>query len=543
VDNVNHQPPTETAQPSWLNDMVRIGGDRAITETPNWSAMTHEQLYDAVVTNNDPGAVYRASADWIDLGNRMLTSSDTLHQQIVETESGWQGEAADSARAAITQLVGWSGKAAQTAQFMGHQLNQQGDVLATAKASMPAPSNFELAQAAATQPGLAGMNASLTDLRTQQQAAQESHAQAIAVANAMTVGSQQIDQSTPEFEPVPIVLHKASPMLQGSPAMSQPAGQGLGSTPASPMINGASPVAQSTQTRTQSAETPVAAAPHQPGVAASGGSPAQWGGSGNNGPAWAAASPPMPSQGTTSSGYVPPSGVNYSSGSPGYSPANTVPSGYAPSGYAPANTTPSAYVPPSTMPSNSGPGPFGWSPSSTGFGPGVANQPGGSQPNAGNSWLPGGTGDPEMIPEGVPTGGLPRGGGLTGLTGGGGVGPSGVGAGPASAAKAGMASEKALADEESVGGVRGGSIADRLGGGTGSGAGKPGMSAAETEEAATAGGRSSGSLPAGAGTRKRGEDDKEHKSAGYLKGEQIFEPLGGELPPAVIGERRPKKQS
>ena len=46
-------------------------------------------------------------------------------------------------------------------------------------------------------------------------------------------------------------------------------------------------------------------------------------------------------------------------------------------------------------------------------------------------------------------------------------------------------------------------------------------------------------MPPRAGTGRK-EEDKEHK-ARYLRGEKVFEPLGSDLPPATIGEKKPKQ--
>jgi hypothetical protein len=48
-----------------------------------------------------------------------------------------------------------------------------------------------------------------------------------------------------------------------------------------------------------------------------------------------------------------------------------------------------------------------------------------------------------------------------------------------------------------------------------------------------------GGAPAAGG---RGEEDKEHRSASYIMGGDLFEVPGENLPPSVIGGAKPRKK-
>ncbi|NUT94628.1 MAG: hypothetical protein HOY78_21675, partial [Saccharothrix sp.] len=52
------------------------------------------------------------------------------------------------------------------------------------------------------------------------------------------------------------------------------------------------------------------------------------------------------------------------------------------------------------------------------------------------------------------------------------------------------------------------------------------------------GGAPMGGAPGGG----QGDEDKEHRSAAYLRGEDIFDVPGENLPPSVIGGAKPKKK-
>lgn len=513
--------------------------------------MTHEQLYLAVCGGNDPSAVYDVSDKWTSLGNNMLESANTLHQQVAASSAGWQGEAAESSRDAVSQLVGWGGKAGATAQVMGQQLNQQGQVMATAKTNMPGPFDFDLDMAAMVDPGLAGFASSVIDSQPGQQMAQEQYARAIDVAVAMERDSAQIDADTPEFEPVPTVIspRQVSPLLPFSnttpvtPAepdaplapeepfqMAQPALTGttiMGAplaTPASPPVTGVPVTSQPhlnapDTTTTQGYQPPVSPSGYQPV------SPAGYQ------PPVSPVHQPSPNPAGNPTGWSP------SSEPPPPPNIYTVPSG--PSG----QTIVSGYPGPSTggpgpgmpNPSNGWPSTTSW-PSGGPTGPGIGSPPGGNVPVGGfpGGSFPGGGFPGGSFPEGEFPGGVPGGGGPGSSVPGGGFGPGASGAGP-----------------ESMRGYQPGAISSRLGSSpagarANAGASETGAGAVDAErEAAGAGslgsaaGRTSSTpgMPGGGGS-KRKEEDKEHKSAGYVEGEDIFEPLGGELPPAVIGERR-----
>lgn len=519
------QPPAEVAQPSWLNDQVRIGGDRAIIGPTNWAALSHQQLYDAVCGNNDPGVVFDVSDRWVNLGNTMLESVNTLHQQVANTTSGWEGDAAESSRNAVIQLVDWGGKASQTAQFMGHQLNQQAQVMATAKANMPQPQQFDLTQATAVAPGMAGLRSSLTDMQVAAQAADEAHARAVDVARAMESASIPIDSATPEFEPVPTVQKKGVV------------------TPGTTLLPADGPTLRTGTTDGSTArQQQDGIVPAQPGPA----TPNEQRGMSSDGVAAQSFTPAgLSAPGTAGSGYTAqytaPAGVQPGGGqavaggqSGSWQPGTTTStSWYTPGPAATPGIGSGGFVPPV----GAGPSPVNTTPSGyPGLGPWVVPQSSDDpQPTPGGSGAPAWTeGDPESM--GGP-GGTP-------------FQSADGGIGPISPGVAGGVGVGSAAGEE---GYRPGTISARLGGSSGgAGSGSSALGPDEVERAGTRAGAAGGVAEPGSpgsgasgmsGARRgRKEDDKKHKSAGYVQGDDdIFEPLGGDLAPPVIGERRSKQ--
>ncbi|MFD1149186.1 hypothetical protein ACFQ3T_18800, partial [Saccharothrix hoggarensis] len=54
--------------------------------------------------------------------------------------------------------------------------------------------------------------------------------------------------------------------------------------------------------------------------------------------------------------------------------------------------------------------------------------------------------------------------------------------------------------------------------------------------------RAAGAPMGGAPAGGQGAEDKEHRAAAYLRGEDIFEVPGENLPPSVIGGAKPRKK-
>jgi hypothetical protein len=543
----------ELGRPPWLDRPVKIGDGRAITGPTNWAAMTHEELYTAVCGGNEPSTVYDVSDKWVSLGNNMLESANTLHQQVTASSAGWTGEAAAASRDAVSQLVGWGGSAAQTAQVMGQQLAQQGQVMETAKTNMPGPVDFDVKMAAMAQPGLAGFANAVLDTQPGQQMAAEAHARAIDVATTMEQASTQVDASTPEFQPVPLVISpNQRGTLQPFSKMQAPTAALSPEIPASPKMVDSTARTQATDgTQAQSAITP--AQPPNTGAPVTG--QPYGGGSGGTSTSGYQAPPPQGGyQPNSPGGYQPP--AQGSPGNPGGGGGSTGWTG----GSSPVQPQDIYAVPTTGTTTSSYPGPSGGSPYSSGptgwpTGPGPQTSdptwtnpsggPGGSSPGGG---FPGGTFPGGSFPGGsFPGGSVPKGGIPTGeFPEGGGPGGASGGTGPGGAAGGGS---------DSMRSYQPGAISSRLGSGAtgaraaaGSASGSS-ESAVEAERAATGAGgpgsaaARSGSTPgmAGGGGGKRKEEDKEHKSKGYVEGDDdLFEPLGGELPPPVIGERRPK---
>jgi hypothetical protein len=543
---------------SKLDDNVAVGEDRALNGTGNWAAVPHEELYASVHENNNPAEAYSLAREWTQLGNMMAENSRVMDETIRSTESGWTGPAAEVARQATLKLATWGGDAAQTSQYMGTRIADQGLAAERAKTAMPEPKNFDyekMLRDGFTTGGLAGLSQAVVDVQAASAQARSSHDQAAQVMAQMEAESKNVDQTTPRFVRPPEVTQgstvdpRVDGLMRGQELMPAQRMNGLRRT-------------QSDQVTPSGFESGALAAssgaPGVPGGVPAGGIP---GVPGSTTPSFAGAPGGVP-------GGVPGGGSFGGQGTPDF--ASMVPGATGGPGgqsalrgqsYTPPNMTvpdipngstfTSGYNP--NIPSSAGGGhlggtsfrsPTGSFDPSTMLPPGITTGRGSGDTTRGNyppgyspSKIPGGinpiTGMP-YTPEEIRSGrGMPGlRGGMPGMPGGGGGGgmPSGFGGG--------------------AGGVGGGA-----GGGFGRG-GIPGMggsmgavAAAEQAAARSASGMLSGQNGApgqpgggapGMGAGKgNGDDDKEHKNK-YASNEKIFDEPG-RMVPSVIGEK-PAKQ-
>jgi hypothetical protein len=552
-----------------LDENVSLGEDRVLNVSGNWASVPHKQLYESVHVNNDPAEAYALAREWTDLGNMMADNSRAMDEVIRGTESGWQGVAAQAARESTLKLATWGGDAAQTSQYMGTRIAEQGLTAERAKAAMPEPVEFDweqmLRQGFATG-GLAGLTRAVQDVNAVSEQARSAHEQAVQVMTNMETQSRSVDQTTPRFvippdatsgdstavnglmsrrlddsaaggapstasALVPFSTASGSVGAPGGPEGFQSsgftggsAGSGFqgGSGGPQPSFDGAQPGVSGAQPNFGGAQPGVGG---QPSFGGAGYQPAA--ASGGQNTFTSSYMPPnipvpdVPQTGTSTSGYVPPAGPGYQGDT------NYRPPGYQPPNFQQPNTgyPGQGYVP--------GGGPYnpGGGRNNTGN---QSNNPGGpynpADPRSGPGYMPPRidplTGEPYRPGQGPRPMPFTGGGGGSGGSGGGSGGGGGFG-GPRGGAgfveQGGMrqpgfaAGAGAMAAEEAAA-MRGnqGAAAGR--------AGAPGM----------------GMGGMGGGGRG-GEEDKEHRSK-YVTGEKIVDEPG-RMVPLVIGDKQSRKQA
>ncbi|MGW1681915.1 PPE domain-containing protein [Saccharopolyspora sp. NPDC002376] len=570
--------------------------DIVLTETQNWASRSHEELYAAVHTDNDPGRVGQLSDEWNGLSRDIGEAAQRMSERVRGTETGWQGQAADAARAAIQELADWNVQAGDTAGSLAARISTQGRVMEVAKAEMPEPvKGGEVLTAAvigayATN-DLESFTRATNDLQAHQAQATSAHERAVQVMTNMEAQSRTIDSETPRFTPPPNPVteermharmapmaaggadQQLEPQKQGRPMDPQQQGQplepqqqGQPMDPASTTPEGMSPAAANgpggIDGPTKAMPMPkLGDGPAGPG--ALGGGPGGIGGGPGGGFDGPTKAMPMPKLGDGPAGPGAlgggPGGIGGGPGGGFDSPTKSMPmpnippldpSGTTPQGTSPQGTSPQSFKPPTLPTGPGGNGDHTYQPRPY-MGPGPQlpsgpnrNRPGSNQP--GNQNGPGWRGQVPPIP-----------GGPGGLTGPGGGGPGGTGGGPGGF-RGGPGAIPSLGGGGGVGGGAGGAGVGAGGGasgssnlapggssGTGGGRpGDPGLGArgmgggAGQAGAAGAPGMGGGAM----GNRGRGGEEDKERSAKYVQGGQIVEVPGADLPPPVIGEGKKKKR-
>ncbi|WP_344621276.1 PPE domain-containing protein, partial [Actinosynnema pretiosum] len=345
--------------------MEQEAADLVLTDTQNWASRSHRELYDSVHTNNDPGQTGEIGSEWGHFGTELTEAARVINERVAASESGWTGDSADGARAAIRLLSDWVTETAETAVTVGTRVQEQAQIMQNARTNIPEPVEFNWDQATNTlsSGGLTWLASSSVDVQAANEHARLQHEHAVNVMTSMENDSRNVDQNTPKFSPPfnPTTGAYEEPQVATIRTVDAP---GLGD--ASGALTAAGVTNQGGQVSGYSGPAGAGGAGGGGAVATEGYKPV--GGSGYEGPggsttqggssgyAPAAASYNGPSGGTTNQSYATstPAAASAPTYTPpansGYTPQAPTPSygGYTPTpqgGYTPPQST---YTPPGT---------------------------------------------------------------------------------------------------------------------------------------------------------------------------------------------------
>ncbi|RLK54015.1 PPE domain-containing protein [Actinokineospora cianjurensis] len=185
------------------------GADLVLTEPTNWAAYSHPQLYLSVHANLDPGVTSAVVNTWARLGADMGESATRFATAVRDTESGWEGEAASTARSSMTALADWGAETAATAVTLSVRLDEQGSHAERARSRMPEPVQFDWDSVLSDMFGSGnpvGLFIVLQDLKRFNDLARDAHDQAVEVMVELETNSRTIDAAMPVFALPPNVL-------------------------------------------------------------------------------------------------------------------------------------------------------------------------------------------------------------------------------------------------------------------------------------------------------------------------------------------------
>ncbi|RSD07823.1 hypothetical protein [Amycolatopsis eburnea] len=530
-----------------------------------WANATHEQMNEAITQDANPATVAETSEEWVRVGNDLGTHQKTLADAINASTSNWQGDAGDAVREHLAGVGKWLGATAQGATLAGRQQEIHSQALNETQRQMVAnpPVQFDLQS---TNQRLMSMTDPVQYAAAAGEAIQTYRAQTAARDHAAQIMTQYDETigaavATPRFPAPPkLPTATATRQLTGTRADGGAAASAehplLARTAMDPALD---PTASGrTPAGLDAAGLGGAGGPGGSGAGIpGGGSGIPGGGPGGSGTEGFSGSGIPGGGGAGGSGFSGagiPAASGGGAGGSGFSPGSIpeIPGGSFSGAGIPGSSVPgfddsttSSGFSPSGIPSSGGPGGSGYTP------PSIPNIPdvggGGTTIGRGGSPIPGFTPpgiDPITgLPTGTGPGGIPGGGKtptigrLGGINGDsiasrlGGIGGGGAGGGSLGGIGGGGAGG---------GGVRG-TGAGNLAGGAASGAAAEAEAAAARNagmagKAGAAGSPGMGGMGAGARGGK-GDNDKEHKAADYLEsddpnffaGEQV-------VAPPVIGD-------
>ncbi len=184
-------------QSAELSGDVRMGDDRAITDTPNWMGYSSQQLFDSATMQNTPTTADTLGQAFNTGGNDLADAANRLLSAVSKLDNAWTGVAADSAKGALTPLASAAGSAGTSAQLMSAQMSQQSAAAAEVR-KLPSPQEFNVDQAlnAALTGGLPALQA---DLKAQKDAADAVKREQVSYLTAYTATLAAVDAQTPSF--------------------------------------------------------------------------------------------------------------------------------------------------------------------------------------------------------------------------------------------------------------------------------------------------------------------------------------------------------
>ncbi|SDN60217.1 ESX secretion-associated protein EspG [Allokutzneria albata] len=188
------------AQEQRLRGAVRMGEDRAMTQTGHWEGVPHQKMWDEIHDRNKPGDVFLDADRWTKLGNEMAERSGAMARAIEETANGWVGRGGDAARAGSLKLAEWAGDAAISLQYMGNRTADLGDRAEWAKHAMPKPAERTTIEATFLDKAaglLALVSLGELKLKLEQAKADLLHQEAARVMQVNENGTREVDAGEP----------------------------------------------------------------------------------------------------------------------------------------------------------------------------------------------------------------------------------------------------------------------------------------------------------------------------------------------------------
>ncbi|GAB3295972.1 PPE domain-containing protein [Parasphingorhabdus pacifica] len=181
-----------------------------------WQGYSHQELYDQIHQGPGPDGSTDSVRRWGEL-NRALGDIDTdLASALTAAMAGWQGVAAENARAGLRPLGEWAVQAQQAAQLMRDRAEQQADYVGKARADMPPPVPVRNEDPGTAVTMLTHLFGGQTDHEAEEARQNAAEQRAFEVMRTYESSTRANTTTLASFAPAPQVVVDSPPAVSGS---------------------------------------------------------------------------------------------------------------------------------------------------------------------------------------------------------------------------------------------------------------------------------------------------------------------------------------
>lgn len=109
----------------------------------DWMTHSHEQLHAMATQGLDLPGANTVAAKWAEIGEALQELSQDLDRAVSASEQGWEGDAAELARATAAKLTAWAEDTGHRAYEASGCVSRQAEICARASNEMPEPISIE----------------------------------------------------------------------------------------------------------------------------------------------------------------------------------------------------------------------------------------------------------------------------------------------------------------------------------------------------------------------------------------------------------------
>ncbi|GAB2667984.1 hypothetical protein GCM10027271_29630 [Saccharopolyspora gloriosae] len=185
------------------NERLHTGGEfdpPSITEQENWQSYGHAELYEINERSIDQAQAREIARAWREIGAVLKELGPDLQRDAqAAIDGGWEGDAADAAKASADPLVKWMADSGEAFHLTGNKIEEAGSAAGQAKAMVPEPQDFSIGRTIASSiPGglVGGGVDALAQMRERQEAeraAQET------MQRVLTPTYEDVDATVPAY--------------------------------------------------------------------------------------------------------------------------------------------------------------------------------------------------------------------------------------------------------------------------------------------------------------------------------------------------------